>query len=322
MKVSNSLWKIFLIFIFSIFIKEFSTTLCAEDRTLVKSTDSLAEIYLYRIAEKPKEKSKVTGVMLMIAGITGVIVANNPDAVNDNSVRILSIGLGTLLVNIGIYQLTTPGRAEYEYLSYVHTIVKEYNLFCKKGEYLKAGKKISELLEIEPTNPEWKKTDEKLKKIVEIVSSETGKERISVLIRKSVNSYLGIEGDERIAVLSVRYALQMKPNNQIAIKLCSFIEHQYPGIAKVEVTPHGKTVVEHKLSLALDYIYDGKYEKAILECDDVLVLEEYNVLALKRKGSAYYALGEKDKAKIAWEKAAQISPAEPEIKKFLQKIKQ
>jgi cytochrome c-type biogenesis protein CcmH/NrfG len=59
----------------------------------------------------------------------------------------------------------------------------------------------------------------------------------------------------------------------------------------------------------------------IQECNLVLELEPKNVLALKRLGSAHFAMGRKDKAREAWEMALAISPKDSELKGFIKRTR-
>jgi Tfp pilus assembly protein PilF len=44
------------------------------------------------------------------------------------------------------------------------------------------------------------------------------------------------------------------------------------------------------------------------------------MLAWKRLGSAYYAIGKKDKARETWEKALKVAPDDTELKQFFRQI--
>ncbi len=55
----------------------------------------------------------------------------------------------------------------------------------------------------------------------------------------------------------------------------------------------------------------------IREAQDVLNLEPNNALAYKRIGSAFFAMGQREKAKNAWEKSLQMNPADRSLKEFL-----
>jgi len=203
----------------------------------------------------------------------------------------------------------------------IEQLTKQFNILCKRGEYIDAFDIVLELNEIDTDNIEyWDMIEKKLSKIVEIIPSEKRNDKIYGLIRKAINSYLTIDGNERIAVIASKYILQLEPENQEAINLNKIITQEYPGTAIAETTVTGKTIIEQKLSAALDYIYESKFDKAIMECDDVLALEPNNVMALKRKGSANYALGKKAIAKELWEKASRLLPDDPETKEFFLKL--
>ncbi len=77
-------------------------------------------------------------------------------------------------------------------------------------------------------------------------------------------------------------------------------------------------LVEQKLYVALKNIYSARYDIAIMECQDVLELEPENVLAMTRLGSAYYALGNRDKAIEIWKRALEIDPNNKDILDFLE----
>ncbi|MDD5687960.1 MAG: PorV/PorQ family protein [Elusimicrobia bacterium] len=200
-------------------------------------------------------------------------------------------------------------------------LTDEVNSLCLEGMYLEALSNVDDLLKTEPTDNNIQKLKVQLRKIIAIIFRDAEKGKIHNLIRKSINSYLRIEGNERIAVFAIKYAQQIEPENQTIGKLSEFMEQEYPGIAKRETTVKGKTIIEQKLKTALDCIYNNDYERGIMECEDVLELEPDNVLALKRAGSAYYALNNKNMAIKMWKQAKKIDPSDPEISEFLYKVR-
>lgn len=203
----------------------------------------------------------------------------------------------------------------------VKDLISRIDYCCENGMYSEALDNNNKLLEIDPANSAGKKLDIQLNKIIEIVPADVDGGKVHELIRKSVGSYLGKSGDERSALLCIRYAWQLEPENQVVQKLLSFMEQEYPGIAKKEQLTEGKTIIEQKLSQAVDRIYNGDYSEAIAECEDVLILEPDNVLALKRSGSAYFALGNKETAEKKWRQAQKLAPNDDELKEFLQKTR-
>jgi len=54
------------------------------------------------------------------------------------------------------------------------------------------------------------------------------------------------------------------------------------------------------------------------ECEEVTLLDESNVMSWTRLGSAYYMMGDKDKAKKAYQKALELKPGDPVISQFME----
>ncbi|MBN1824373.1 MAG: hypothetical protein JW803_08645 [Endomicrobiales bacterium] len=185
------------------------------------------------------------------------------------------------------------------------------------GKYNLALPKSRELLALDPGNAKWETISTKLQKITVIVAQETGAGKTETLIRKSAGAYLSYSENPRLAVNAARYANQTDPKNARAADLKEFMEDVYRQYSQRERVISGMNVVEQKLQASLSNIYDGKYDLAIIECTDVIDIEPKNVLAYKRAGSAYYASGNKKKAKEIWARAAKISPKDKELRKFL-----
>lgn len=199
---------------------------------------------------------------------------------------------------------------------------KDIDNLLRKGEYRQALVKYNQLLELDPTNPNWKSDAAKLEKFTTIVApSITGSGAINNLLRKSVSGYMGKSADGRVAVLASRYAWQQAQSNALAKSVFLFMDKEYTVIARLEVADTKKNVIEQKLDTVLDAIYDGKYEYATIECNLILEIEPNNVLAWKRLGSIYYAEGKINQARETWQKASKIAPNDSELKIFLQKVR-
>lgn len=194
-------------------------------------------------------------------------------------------------------------------------IVKVEGL-VSQGKYQEALEKNGELLALDPTNTKWKNMDAKLGNITKVIQKETGDGRVSVLMRKSVWAHIKDE-NPRFALNASRYAWQLEPKRKGTSELKTYMETEYGDLIQAERIIPGMTLVEQKLQASLSNIYDGKYDRAILECEDVLALDPSNLMAMKRAGSAYYASGSKEKAKAVWKKAAEMHPRDSELKKFL-----
>ena len=204
----------------------------------------------------------------------------------------------------------------------VNPLLNEFHINLGKGNYPVAYEKMKELLDIDPLNKNFSKIALRLETIIAtIVSSLVENGKIYNILRKSIIGYVVGFNDERVPVLASRYAWQLDPNNKLSEKVYLFMDREFNTISRLEVPEKGKNVMEQKLAVILDDIYDGKYEHALIECELVLQIEPDNVMAWKRLGSVYYALGKRKDAKNAWEKALKLDPNDKEIAKFYNKIK-
>jgi tetratricopeptide (TPR) repeat protein len=185
------------------------------------------------------------------------------------------------------------------------------------GKYKLALSKVDSLIEMDPSSEKWLDKKNKLNEITALIGGSSGRSPIGGLVRKALGAYLADQGDGRLAVNCIRYARDLNPTLKIMPRLVDFVESKFPEqAAKDKVTP-GVNLVEHKLFLALNNIYDGRYDLAIFATNEVLELDPVNVLALKRKGSAYWALHQKEKARECWQTALKLAPRDAEIKNFL-----
>ncbi|OGS22447.1 MAG: hypothetical protein A2252_01255 [Elusimicrobia bacterium RIFOXYA2_FULL_39_19] len=200
-----------------------------------------------------------------------------------------------------------------KYSKVLKSVEESYNA----GRYTDALSNMKTALETSPNNTELKKLYGKIRKIQEAFGDETAQTKNGKLIRFAVREYIKPSAKFKTALHSIIYAGQLNPSDGRIEKFVNVIEEEYPNQLKaVEVVP-GMTLVEQKLVASLNYIYDAKYDRAIVECNSVLELEPSNAMAMKRLGSAYYALNKKSKAIQVWREAFKLNPKDDELKSFL-----
>jgi tetratricopeptide (TPR) repeat protein len=187
----------------------------------------------------------------------------------------------------------------------------------RNGLYSEALGKLRFAVELDPKRPEIQDLFKKLSSIVDVISKETGLEREAELIRSGVSYY--IEDKPRKAITTLQYAFEHAPKNKEIPRLLNVLKREYPAIAEQEKISEGMTLVEQKMYRALNYLYEDRSDLAIVECQEVLELEPNNTLALSRLGSAYYVIGQKEKAKELWLKVLEIEPENKEVLESLRK---
>jgi len=184
----------------------------------------------------------------------------------------------------------------------------------KEGQYQVSLDTFRQAERLLPQDVGIKEIRRRLEGVTPIIESATKTSVDEQLIRLALTRYL--ENDPKRALNALIYATQRNLDRPELERLIRLIETNHPEV-DVPKLPPGVSLVEHKLRIGLEAIYDGRYLTAISECTDVLDLEPNNVLAMTRLGSAYYAMNERDKARQIWTRALQLDPNNQVLKKFL-----
>lgn len=185
------------------------------------------------------------------------------------------------------------------------------------GFYYKALDKTVKAIELDQNNADAIALNEKLKVIVKYIPQEIDEDKTGELTRKAIFYY--VDGNNVDAVKMFEYILSMKEDERI-VRIAKVVANESNIEFKVKKLKAGMGVVEQKLYESLGCFYEGKYDQVIEKCQEVLEYEPDNIVALMRLGSAYYAVGQKMKAKECWDKAYKLSPENEELKLFIERI--
>ncbi len=185
----------------------------------------------------------------------------------------------------------------------------------EKGYFQEAYEKIAQADDLLVTNKEVSELRKKVKPVSEVYPVLEVTNKKTRLASRCINYYL--RGNGRKALNSVTYASQLWPQDNNLKSLLSLVTAEFPKVASEQNLLPGINLVEQRLQEALELIYDKKYVGAISRCNEVLELEPRNVLALARKGSAYWAMGQEDMARKIWRKALKYDPGNKQLIKFI-----
>ncbi|GBE33283.1 formate-dependent nitrite reductase complex subunit NrfG [bacterium BMS3Bbin05] len=192
----------------------------------------------------------------------------------------------------------------------------------EKGDYLSARDHYYKIMVDNPTDTNVKSIISNLDETVKIVSRLSRKGKTFDMMRMALKNHIAAEGNRKAAIVAAWYAVQLDPMNSTALAIKNFLEHKYVAILNTLEPPIGDmNIIDQYLFAALNNIYEGRYDRAIEESTIVIELQSDNVLAWKRLGSAYFALGRKDKARKAWKKALKLAPDDAELKRFIRQTK-
>jgi len=188
----------------------------------------------------------------------------------------------------------------------------------EKGYFDKAKNLINMAINYDPHNKTYTYMLDRLDLVTKIIARAPTDNKEDQLVRRAVIKYM----DQRIGhtLEILRYVLSINPSNIKVQRLIKAIKEREGISAPEPEIAKGMTLVDQKLYQSLNYFYEGKYDLAIKEAQDVLVLEPNNALAYKRIGSAFYALGDTQKAVQNWKKSLELDPSDENLRSFISKL--
>lgn len=190
-----------------------------------------------------------------------------------------------------------------------------------EGDYVSSQHIYNRIFNENPTDVDLKKIIAKLNETVRIVQKVSMEGKEFDMIRKALAQYISPDGNIKTAIAASWYAVQLSPGNDLSYVLKNFFEIKFPSVVVTMEPPvRDMDIIDQYLFAALNHIYEGRYDLAIQECNIVLDLQPNNVLAYKRLGSAYFAIGSKEKARESWKSALALSPDDRELKKFIKDL--
>jgi|GEM_PF-1481003 len=202
-------------------------------------------------------------------------------------------------------------------------------LFKRDFENLRYAAALNDLERAMGLDPKLEKTilgeqEARLKKLVQAMNFDTqpAKERIfasqgeqTALAHAAVIAYLN--GLELRSIVLAHCALGANTKNAIFEELLMVLS-QFTGqpVRKDEILSKN-AFVQHKLKRSLLDFNARKFEVAIRELQELLIIDENNTLALTRLGSSYYAIGDMDKARATYEAVLKLNPDDRSVRSFM-----
>jgi tetratricopeptide (TPR) repeat protein len=192
----------------------------------------------------------------------------------------------------------------------------------EKGNYALSRDLYYKLMTENPTDGELKIIVGRLNETINVVQKIGGKGLQWDMLRKALANHISHTGNKKASIVASWYAYQLEQGNKAIAAVQNFLEKQHPTVVRsLEPPVRDMNIIEQYLFAALNHIYEGRYDLAIQESSIIITLQPKNTLALKRLGSAYFALGRKEKARQAWKKALKISPKDKELDQFIKQLK-
>lgn len=200
-------------------------------------------------------------------------------------------------------------------------LIQEGVAAYSQGNFMLGLDRLNRSLDIDPTNNDIRVISARIAGVVSSIPSAVGEGDVQNIIRKAILDY--VKGDNKSSINALRYAyLEKDPTNEKLLQLLNKLEKESREklTERTDQKRKGFSYLDQKLYDALQAIYDAKYDKAIILLQEVLDLDPQNVEAMKRMGSCFYLIEQKDKAKEVWTRAMELDPADPVIQQYLKQI--
>ncbi|OGR81795.1 MAG: hypothetical protein A2X32_09950 [Elusimicrobia bacterium GWC2_64_44] len=204
-------------------------------------------------------------------------------------------------------ELALKDLAAYRYVSAKNNIDKAFNLEpgLKEGDWGARHKRLSAVI------AGLKLADVPARE--QLLSMATEQSRVGT---EAIAAY--IEGKDLRALLLAHAALgaNMRGDPMFEELLYVMSDLVKIHVRRDEILPK-ESLIKEKLRKAAKGFYIQQFDAAAKECEEVSVLDEQNPVVWTRLGSAYYMMGDKEKAKQAYQKAMELKPDDQVTKKFM-----
>jgi tetratricopeptide (TPR) repeat protein len=191
----------------------------------------------------------------------------------------------------------------------------------ERGDYITSRDSYSKIIADNPTDLDVKTIIARLDDVIKVSLKIEENGPAGDMLRMALTQFIAVDGNRKTSMAAAWYANQLNPA-PLTLAVKRFLELKYASMLSTMEPPVGDmNIIDQYLFTALNHIYDSRYDLAIQKCTIVIELQPNNILAWKRLGSGYYAIGKKDKARETWEKALKVSPDDPELKQFIRAAK-
>ncbi|MBN1824104.1 MAG: PorV/PorQ family protein [Endomicrobiales bacterium] len=192
----------------------------------------------------------------------------------------------------------------------------------RQGNFLLAFSRLETALDVDPGNKDVKRMFSRIQVITGFLQAAAGESEEAVSIRKGVGAY--VESDDKTAINAFRYAYYKNPQNIKLLALLNRIEKEL-GINQTDAYKEdvvGFTIIDQKVFDSRQAIIEGKYDQALIKCQEILNLEPANITAMEIMGSAFFMMDQPDKAKQVWMKVMELDPTNKVVPEFISQLEQ
>jgi len=215
-----------------------------------------------------------------------------------------------------------PQRPEMFARDFVAAAEKNFD----KRQYVEALNNIERAIGLDPAIGQgpWGEKQYRLAVIVSGMKLESKPDRQKSLAQageqqdtayESMKAYL--EGKDLKALLLAEAALGSNTKESLFAEFLNNISKAVNiPVRREEIVPRS-ALVQEKLKKSAAAFYMQRYEAAVRECEEALLLDDTKALGWIRLGSSYYAMGDRIRSRKAYERALELAPEDKVTSEFM-----
>lgn len=196
----------------------------------------------------------------------------------------------------------------------------------QKRNYLRASKDVDTAIGIDPKigKGEWMAKAERLRRLVKEIALAEHPEDQEALSVESQAALIGAQcvdayllGEEDRAMLLAHAALGSANRSPAFRRLLDGVAKLTGREKSSEDILGPERLSALKMKQAVEAVYARRFDVGARLLREALWLDPRNAMAWTRLGSAYFAMGDKVRAKLAWQKAIELNPADESLRNFM-----
>lgn len=197
------------------------------------------------------------------------------------------------------------------------------------ADYVAAKDHIQKAFNLDPElkKTKWDKILKRLERLIEELKLDTTPKKIEILKEQTEQAALGrevikewLELNDKKAYLLAHIMYGTNPKGpSVFEELLHFIAKEYGFALRTDEFLAKDAWIVYKHKKAAGYFYMKQYNMVVENCSEIILIDPTNHTALTRLGSAYFMLGDKEKARYYYEKAIEIYPDDTVTLEFMKK---
>jgi tetratricopeptide (TPR) repeat protein len=195
------------------------------------------------------------------------------------------------------------------------------------GDWILAGENLNKAFNLQPElrKDKWGRIEKTLAELNMEMKFEKMPEKMQILksdkeqsnlAREAIKNFIYSENDKAYLLAHIAYGTNIK-GNAVYEELLNIVANLLKRNIRRDETLPKKAWMNQKLKRSSNYFYIRQYDIVVRELEEIILIDDTQYIVWARLGSAYYMLGDREKARKSYLKAIEINPNDKATLQFL-----